>query len=298
MLACPGTGGTRLPSSSAEPADSAGNQRIHGGSGPPSCVRSPAASAYLLRAQIRRPRAPSFGKPARRRGRPGMESTRSLRRGRPPPGRQPGPDADAPSGDRHHGQDARAPAGRALRLHVLRHAPAVRGRVAAAGGVLPARARLGTAGIQRRLLGGRARADRRRPGPRGTQAQRRPAQRHPQRPDPARPGRDAPRARPGARHRTGRTAVPHLPRRRLPAIDLMECPPESTRTGHPRAACMERGSRRHLNAVSSGQGDGHDVEAGDALEVADVGCSDAPSGGDGSGRDEPVVRSDVQPGCC
>jgi hypothetical protein len=58
------------------------------------------------------------------------------------------------------------------------------------------------------------------------------------------------------------------------------------------------GIRQYLNAVSSGQGDGHDVEAGDALEVADVGGSDAPSGGDGGGGDEPVVGSDVEPGCC
>ena len=45
-----------------------------------------------------------------------------------------------------------------------------------------------------------------------------------------------------------------------------------------------------------GEGDGQDVKAGDAVKVPEIGCSDAPSGGDGGGRDEPVVRPDVRSG--
>lgn len=58
-------------------------------------------------------------------------------------------------------------------------------------------------------------------------------------------------------------------------------------------------ARERLEAFalpSGGQGDGDDVEAGDAVEMPDVRCSDAPSGGDGGRRHEPVVRTDVQPG--
>ena len=66
-----------------------------------------------------------------------------------------------------------APEG-AVRLHVLRHAPALGGRSLLLDECTPARAGLGAAGVQRDQLGGRARLDRRRRGPRGTQAQGRP----------------------------------------------------------------------------------------------------------------------------
>ncbi len=45
----------------------------------------------------------------------------------------------------------------------------------------------------------------------------------------------------------------------------------------------------------SSPSDDQNVQPGDALEVPHVGCSDAPSGGDGGGSDEPVVRSHVHP---
>ena len=55
-----------------------------------------------------------------------------------------------------------------------------------------------------------------------------------------------------------------------------------------------------VDAVSAtllgSEGDGQDVKAGDAVKVPEIGCSDAPSGGYGGGRDEPVVRPDVLSG--
>ena len=60
----------------------------------------PASSAHVLRrAEIRGAREASFGKPARRRGGPGMESAGSLRRGGPAPGRQSRPDGGIAGGD-------------------------------------------------------------------------------------------------------------------------------------------------------------------------------------------------------
>jgi hypothetical protein len=70
-----------------------------------------------------------------------------------------------------------------------------------------------------------------------------------------------------------------------------------TLDGRPAAGETCRRRRRGLAAiggpVSAGEGDGRNVEPGDALEMADVRCPDAPSGGDGGGRDKPVVCSDV-----
>src|SRR5215475_6260727 len=39
--------------------------------------------------------------------------------------------------------------------------------------------------------------------------------------------------------------------------------------------------------------DADELEAGDAVEVADAGGADAPSGGDGGGGDDPVVGADI-----
>jgi hypothetical protein len=50
-----------------------------------------------------------------------------------------------------------------------------------------------------------------------------------------------------------------------------------------------------MAAVSTlfGERDGQDVKAVDTFEVPGVGCSDAPSGGDGSSSDDPVVRANI-----
>jgi hypothetical protein len=40
----------------------------------------------------------------------------------------------------------------------------------------------------------------------------------------------------------------------------------------------------------------HEIQSGDAVEVTDVGGSDPPSGGQGSGSDEPVMGSDFDAG--
>jgi hypothetical protein len=53
-----------------------------------------------------------------------------------------------------------------------------------------------------------------------------------------------------------------------------------------------------MRLVSAGKGDGQDIEASDAVKMSDFGRPDAPSGSDGSSRDEPVVRPDAQPCCC
>src|SRR5215470_8578510 len=71
----------------------------------------------------------------------------------------------------------------------------------------PARPRLGSAGVQRDPLGGRASVNRRRPGARGPQAQGRPAQRRPPGTGPARAGRAAPQAHSGIWHDTGWAVV-------------------------------------------------------------------------------------------
>jgi hypothetical protein len=53
--------------------------------------------------------------------------------------------------------------------------------------------------------------------------------------------------------------------------------------------------RRAQRRTSVRHADDHNVQAMDAVEVPDAGCSDAPSSGDGSGRDKPVVRPHVCP---
>ena len=47
----------------------------------------------------------------------------------------------------------------------------------------------------------------------------------------------------------------------------------------------------------AGEGDGHDVKADDTVKVPEIGCSDAPPGGYGGRRDEPVVCPDILAGC-
>jgi hypothetical protein len=47
----------------------------------------------------------------------------------------------------------------------------------------------------------------------------------------------------------------------------------------------------------AGKGDGHNVEASDAVKMPEIGCPNAPSGSNGRRGDEPVVRPDVLAGC-
>jgi len=53
---------------------------------------------------------------------------------------------------------------------------------------------------------------------------------------------------------------------------------------------MSRGSCWRSGTAEA---DGDEVEAGDAVEVADAGGADAPSGGHGGGGDDPVVGADI-----
>jgi hypothetical protein len=48
--------------------------------------------------------------------------------------------------------------------------------------------------------------------------------------------------------------------------------------------------------LSAGEGNGEGVEADDTVKVPEIGCSDAPSGSNGSRRNEAVMRSDVLAG--
>jgi hypothetical protein len=50
------------------------------------------------------------------------------------------------------------------------------------------------------------------------------------------------------------------------------------------------------SAGLASEGDGQDVEAANMIKVPEVGCSDAPAGRYGSGRDDSVVRADVPAG--
>ena len=93
------------------------------------------------------------------------------------------------------------------------------------------RAGLGAARVQRDQLSGRTRLDRRRRGPRSQHAQGRPAERDPPDADPASPGQDDRRSRPGLRHRARRSPVPDLPRRHLLALHALARPAGGAPTG-------------------------------------------------------------------
>jgi hypothetical protein len=72
------------------------------------------------------------------------------------------------------------------------------------------------------------------------------------------------------------------------------------------AVCASGGAERRWRLSASraaigalplpGERDSHDVEAVDALKMPGIGCSYAPSCGDGGRGYEPVVRSDVLAG--
>src|SRR6266536_1589787 len=86
--------------------------------------------------------------------------------------------------------------------------------------------------------------------------------------------------------------------KRLPPGDRRMVPPDPERP----AVALRAPSRPPLKPHGLGTGptsvrhvDDHNVQARDAVEVPDVGCSDAPSSGDGGGRDEPVVSPYVYP---
>ena len=85
------------------------------------------AACLLRRAEIRGAGEAAFGKSARRHPGPGVEGTGRRPGGGPAPGRRPGPDAGAARCDRLDRPDPGAAPGRAVRLHVLRHAAAIGG---------------------------------------------------------------------------------------------------------------------------------------------------------------------------